>query len=90
LDQLFSESDTITLHVSLFTETHHLIDASAIEQMKDGVMLINTSRGALVDTRALIDGLKSERIDSAGLDVYEEEAGIFFHDISDYFASAGH
>jgi D-lactate dehydrogenase len=60
-----------------------LINASTIEQMKDGVMLINTSRGGLVDTRALIDGLKSGKIGHAGLDVYEEEAGIFFHNISD-------
>jgi len=83
LSQLFPESDIITLHVPLFAETHHLINMSAIEQMKDGVMLINTSRGALFDTRALIDGLKSEKIGSAGLDVYEEEAGIFYHDVSD-------
>ena len=59
-----------------------MINASTIDKMKDGVMLINTSRGGLVDTRALIDGLKSGKIGSAGLDVYEEEAGIFFHDIS--------
>ena len=83
LEQLLSESDIVTLHVPLFAETHHLINASTIEQMKDGVMLINTSRGALVDTRALIGGLKSGKIGFAGLDVYEEEAGIFFHDISD-------
>jgi D-lactate dehydrogenase len=83
MEQIFSESDIITLHVPLFPETHHLIDASAIEKMKEGVMLINTSRGGLVDTRALIGGLKSGKIGSAGLDVYEEEAGIFFHDISD-------
>jgi D-lactate dehydrogenase len=83
LDQLFSNSDIITLHIPLFAETHHLIDTSAIQQMKHGVMLINTSRGGLVDTPALIEGLKSRKIGSAGLDVYEEEAGIFFHDISD-------
>jgi D-lactate dehydrogenase len=83
LDRLLRDSDIITLHVPLFPETHHLIDNSAIEQMKDGVMLINTSRGGLVDTKALIGGLKSGKIGSAGLDVYEEEAGIFFHDISD-------
>jgi D-lactate dehydrogenase len=83
LDQLFSESDIISLHVPLFPETHHLINRAAIDRMRDGVMLINTSRGGLVDTRALIDGLKSGRIGSAGLDVYEEEAGIFFHDMSD-------
>lgn len=83
LDQLLGESDIITLHLPLFPETYHLIDAEAIQKMKAGVMLINTSRGGLVDTRALIDGLKSQKIGFAGLDVYEEEAGIFFHDISD-------
>ena len=56
-------------------ETHHLIDAQAIGQMKPGAMLINTSRGGLVDTRALIEGLKAGQIGYAGLDVYEEEAG---------------
>jgi D-lactate dehydrogenase len=59
-----------------------MIDRSAIARMKDGVMLINTSRGELVDTRALIEGLKSGKIGAAGLDVYEEEAGIFFHNLS--------
>ena len=60
-----------------------MINASTIQQMKDGVMLINTSRGGLVATQALIEGLESGKIGLAGLDVYEEEAGIFFHDISD-------
>ncbi|MHB8865152.1 MAG: 2-hydroxyacid dehydrogenase [Pirellulaceae bacterium] len=83
LDRLFSESDIITLHVPLFEDTYHLINGSAIERMKPGVMLINTSRGGLLDARALIEGLKSGKIGSAGLDVYEEEAGIFFHDMSD-------
>lgn len=83
VDRALGESDIITLHVPLFPETHHLINREAIDRMKPGVMLINTSRGGLVDTRALIDGLKSGRIGSAGLDVYEEEAGIFFHDMSD-------
>ncbi|WP_145284695.1 2-hydroxyacid dehydrogenase [Pirellulimonas nuda] len=82
LDTLLRESDIITLHLPLFPETHYLIDAAAIARMKRGVMLINTSRGGLVDTRALIDGLKSGQIGYAGLDVYEEEAGIFFHDVS--------
>ena len=82
LDNLFSQADIITLHAPLFPETHHLINATSINRMKDGVMLINTSRGGLIDTRALIDGLKSEKIGFAGLDVYEEEAGIFFHNIS--------
>jgi len=82
LPELLAESDIVSLHVPLFEETHYLIDREAIEQMKRGVMLINTSRGGLVDTRALIDGLKSGQIGSAGLDVYEEESGVFFHDRS--------
>ncbi len=83
LPQLFAESDVISLHAPLTPETEHMIDAAAIGRMKDGVMLINTSRGALVDTRALLDGLKSGRIGYAGLDVYEEEGGYFFEDFSD-------
>jgi D-lactate dehydrogenase len=84
LERLLSDSDIITLHLPLTEESHHLIDSESIGKMKDGVMLINTSRGGLVDTRALIDGLKSKQIASAGLDVYEEEAGIFFHDYSSH------
>lgn len=83
LEQLLSHSDIITLHVPLFPETYHLVNRSAIERMQEGVMLINTSRGGLIDTQALIDGLKVGKIGAAGLDVYEEEAGIFFHDMSD-------
>lgn len=83
LDELLGQSDLITLHVPLFEATHHLINADAIAKMKPGAMLINTSRGGLVDTPALIDGLKSGQVGAAGLDVYEEEAGIFFHDLSD-------
>lgn len=83
LDALWPECDIITLHAPLFPETHHMIDAGVIEKLKEGVMLINTSRGGLIDTRALIEGLKTEKIGSAGLDVYEEEAGIFFNDVSD-------
>jgi D-lactate dehydrogenase len=79
---LLSESDIVTLHLPLMADTHHMINAASIEQMKDGVMLINTSRGGLVDTQALINGLKCGKIGWAGLDVYEEEEGIFFHDIS--------
>ncbi len=82
LGQLLSESDIVTLHLPLMADTHHMINAASIEQMKDGVMLINTSRGGLVDTQALINGLKCGKIGWAGLDVYEEEEGIFFHDIS--------
>ena len=87
LERVWAESDIISLHVPLFPETHHLVNPSTIAQMKDGVMLINTSRGGLVDTRALIEGLKTGKIGSAGLDVYEEEAGIFFHDMSDQVLS---
>ncbi|WP_296462369.1 2-hydroxyacid dehydrogenase [Rubinisphaera sp.] len=82
-DELLSRSDIITLHLPLFEETHHLINRKTISQMKRGVMLINTSRGGLIETVALVEGLKSGHIGSAGLDVYEEEAGVFFNDISD-------
>lgn len=80
---LLAESDIITLHCPLTPGTRHLIDAPAIARMKPGVMLINTSRGAIVDTRAVIEGLKSGRIGLLGLDVYEEEADLFFEDLSD-------
>jgi D-lactate dehydrogenase len=83
LDKLFLHSDIISLHAPLLPETRYLINAEAIEKMKTGVMLINTSRGALVDTRALLDGLKSGKIGYAGLDVYEEESNYFFEDFSD-------
>ena len=82
LDELLAESDIISLHAPLMESTHHLIDASAIAKMKRGVMLINTSRGGLVDTGALVDGLKTGQIGYAGLDVYEEEADYFFEDHS--------
>lgn len=82
LETLLRESDIISLHSPLTPETRHLIDANAIAAMKEGVMLINTSRGALVDTQALLDGLKSRRIGAAGLDVYEEESAYFFEDFS--------
>lgn len=82
LDRLFVESDIVSLHCPLTPETHHLIDSSALERMKDGVMIINTSRGALVDTRAVIAGLKTGKIGYLGLDVYEEEADLFYEDLS--------
>lgn len=85
LDALFNESDVITLQCPLTPQTHHLIDAEALAKMKRGVMLINASRGAVVDTRALIEGLKSGVIGSVGLDVYEEEADLFFQDLSSSF-----
>lgn len=83
LDALIEAADVITLHVPLTPETHHIVGAKAIARMKPGVMLINTSRGGLVDTRAVIDGLKSGHIGSVGLDVYEEEEALFFQDLSD-------
>jgi D-lactate dehydrogenase len=83
MDRLLAESDIVTLHCPLTADTHHLIDARAVSRMRDGVMLINTSRGALVDTPAVIAGLKSGRIGHLGIDVYEEEADLFFEDRSD-------
>lgn len=83
LEQLLSQSDIITLHAPLTPDTFHLIDAQAVAQMKLGVVLVNTSRGALVETQAVIDGLKSGQIGYLGLDVYEEEADLFFEDLSD-------
>jgi D-lactate dehydrogenase len=83
LDTLFASSDIITLHCPLTPETYHLIDADAIARMRPGVMIVNTSRGALVDTRAVIDGLKSGHIGTLALDVYEEEGDLFFEDLSD-------
>lgn len=82
LDTLYAHSDIITLHVPLLPETRYLINAESIAKMKPGVMLINTSRGGLVNTRDVITGLKSGRIGYLGLDVYEEEAGLFFEDHS--------
>jgi len=82
LDELLQGSDIVTLHCPLTPETHHLIDRDAIETMKRGVMLVNTSRGGVVDTAAVIQGLKSGRIGKLGLDVYEEEGDFFFRDLS--------
>lgn len=86
-DDLLAHSDLITLHCPLTPATHHLIDVRAVSRMKRGVMLINTSRGAVVDTRAVIRGLKDGRIGGVGLDVYEEEGDLFFEDLSQHFIS---
>lgn len=83
MEELLAVSDIITLHCPLSLQTYHMIGRAAIERMKPGVMLINTSRGALVDTPAVIEALKNGRIGSLGLDVYEEEAELFFEDHSD-------
>lgn len=82
LSDLFRAADIISLHVPLTPSTRHLIDASALAAMKPGVILINTGRGALVDATALIASLKTGHIGGAGLDVYEEEEGVFFNDLS--------
>jgi D-lactate dehydrogenase len=83
LGRLFRESDIITLHCPLTKDTVHLIDQQAIACMKHGVIIINTGRGRLIDTPALIAGLKSQTVGAAGLDVYEEESEYFFEDHSD-------
>lgn len=83
LDTLLDECDVVTLHCPLTPDTHHLIDADALTRTRPGFMLINTSRGALIDTRAVIEALKDGRIGHLALDVYEEEADLFFEDLSD-------
>lgn len=82
LDEIMAEADVISLHCPLTSDTKHLINRSTIERMKDGVYLVNTSRGALIDTDALIDGLVAGKFGGVGLDVYEEEEGIFYEDKS--------
>ena len=83
MPELPASSDIISLHCPLTPATYHLIDAKAIDQMKPGVMLINTSRGAVVDATALIAGLKASKLGHVGLDVYEEEGDLFFENLSD-------
>ncbi len=82
LDTLFSQSHIISLHCPLTEETRHIIDKSAVEKMKKGVIIVNTSRGALVDAGALLEGIKKRHIGGAALDVYEEESEVFFEDRS--------
>jgi D-lactate dehydrogenase len=83
LNSLFEAADIITLHCPLTPETEHMIDGKALQKMKPGVQIINTSRGGVVDTTAVIQGLKKEKIGSLGLDVYEEEGDFFFRNLSD-------
>ena len=82
LDEIMSKSDVLSLHCPLTSETKHLVNKDTIEKMKQGVYLVNTSRGALIDTDALIDGLVAGKFGGVGLDVYEEEEGIFYEDKS--------
>lgn len=82
LDELFAQSDIISLHCPLTEETRHIIRAETIAKMKKGVYIINTSRGALIDAEALLEGIKARKIGAACLDVYEEESDIFFEDFS--------
>ena len=82
LPELLAQSDIVSLHCPLNRSTHHIIDAEAITRMKPGVMLVNTSRGGLVDTAAVIEGLKRGHLGFLGLDVYEEEEELFFEDLS--------
>ncbi len=83
LDELYQNSDIISLHCPLTKETEYLINEDSIAKMKEGVMIINTGRGKLINTKDLIDGLKDKKIGSAGLDVYEEESDYFYEDHSD-------
>ena len=87
LDELWERSDIISLHCPLTDENRHMINSSTIAQMKKGVVLINTSRGALIDTEALVEGIKDRKIGAACLDVYEEESNIFFHDYSNHIVN---
>ena len=82
LDELFRKSDIISLHCPLTEETHHIINDDAVEIMKRGVVIVNTSRGGLIDTESLINGIKVEIIGAACLDVYEEEGDLFYEDFS--------
>ena len=82
-DELFKRSDIISLHCPLTRETRYIIDESAIALMKKSVLIVNTSRGQLIDSEALLSALNEKRIGGAALDVYEEESGLFFEDNSD-------
>lgn len=82
LDTLFRESDIISFHCPLTSETYHMLNAETVKKLKKGVVIINTSRGALIDSEALLDGIRARRIGATCLDVYEEESDIFFEDNS--------
>ena len=81
LDTIFRECDLITLHMPLSQENFHMIDKAALEKMKDGVVIVNTARGGLIDTKALIEGIESGKVGAAGLDVIEDEFGLYYNDL---------
>lgn len=87
LDELWKRSDIISFHCPLTDVNHHMVNADSIDKMKKGVVLINTSRGALIDAEALVDGIKQRKIGAACLDVYEEESNVFFHDYSNHIVN---
>ncbi len=87
IDELWQRSDIISFHCPLTDENRHMVNARSIGRMKKGVVLINTSRGGLIDSEALLEGIKSRRIGAACLDVYEEEADVFFHDYSGHIVN---
>ena len=87
LDELWERSDVISLHCPLTDENRHLINSESMDKMKKGVVIINTSRGALIDTEALVEGIKQRKIGAACLDVYEEESDVFFHDYSNHIVN---
>jgi D-lactate dehydrogenase len=80
LEQIWKEADVITLHMPLTGENHHIINADTIAKMKDGVIIVNTARGALIDSEALIDAIEHGKIGAAGLDVVENEFGLYYYD----------
>jgi D-lactate dehydrogenase len=82
MDELLANSDIISLHCPLMEDTYHIIDDKAIEKCKKGVVILNTSRGALIDAESLLNGIKSRKVGAACLDVYEEESDLFFEDNS--------
>ena len=87
LDELWERSDIISFHCPLTEENRHMVNADTISKMKKGVVLINTSRGALIDSEALLEGIKQRKIGAACLDVYEEESDVFFHDYSNHIVN---
>ena len=87
LDEIWDQSDIISLHCPLTDETRHIVNENSIEKMKKGVVILNTSRGALIDSEALLEGIKQRKVGAACLDVYEEESNVFFHDYSNHIVS---